>query len=220
MTNVHVASLEVTNVSKRLGSALVLRNLTLTLGPGDVCGVVGSNGSGKSTLLRILSGQLSPDSGSVTICGYPLRQPQWLGSESDARRYASYVPDQNEALLELTGYEFLNLHRALRGIRSSPGDDAVEAALGLSEFAGRRLKVMSQGQRKRVYLAGSVAGDPPVWLLDEPTNALDAQTCDYLASLVVQRSETGLVTLAVTHDERALTQWKARIVAIEALQQR
>jgi ABC-type multidrug transport system ATPase subunit len=212
------ASLVVENVTKRLGAVVVLRDLNLKLGPGAVCGVVGANGSGKSTLLRLLSGQLSPDAGAITLCGQSLAHREWFTSHADARRYASLLPDQNDALLELTGYEFLNLHYALRGIAPTPVEAALEEALGLSEFAGRRLQVLSQGQRKRVHLAGSLAGTPPVWLLDEPTNALDARTCSYLSQVVRQRREAGLVTLAVTHDERALTEWSAQILPIAALQ--
>jgi ABC-type multidrug transport system ATPase subunit len=212
------AELEVVNVSKRLGAVAILRNLSLKLGPGAVHGVVGANGSGKSTLLKLLSGQLAPDAGSISLCGQPLAQRSWTTSHADARRYVSLLPDQNEALLELTGFEFLNLHYALRGIVPTSAEAATEDALGLTEFAGRRLQVLSQGQRKRVHLAGSLAGQPAVWLLDEPTNALDAQTCNYLTTVVERRRTAGLITLAVTHDERALERWDAAISTITALQ--
>lgn len=220
MTALAPASLVVSHLTKRLGSTRVLRDLNLQLGPGAVCGVVGANGSGKSTLLKVLCGQLRADAGSIVVCGQPLGKRGWFTSRGDARRYVSLLPDQNEALLELTGYEFLNLHYALRGIAPSPADAAIETALGLSEFAGRRRQVLSQGQRKRVHLAGSLAGQPPVWLLDEPTNALDAQTCSYLAEVVQQRRDAGLITLAVSHDEHALAQWGATLAHIEALQGR
>lgn len=218
MITTNETSLDVTDLTKRLGTVVVLRNLNLSLGPGAVCGVVGANGSGKSTLLKLLSGQLRPDAGSITVCGQPLNRRSWFDSRADARRYSSFLPDQNEALLELTGYEFLSLHYALRGIVPSDAEAAIEAALGLSEFAGRRLQVLSQGQRKRVHIAGSLAGCPPIWLVDEPTNALDAQTCDYLSHVIAKRRATGLITVAVSHDERTLEQWHARIVPIDSLQ--
>lgn len=214
------ASVAVSNVTKRLGAVLVLQNLELELGPGDVCGVVGANGSGKSTLLALLAGVLVPDRGSITVCGQPMIPRRWFTTRTDARRYVSLLPDQNEALVELTGYEFLNLQYSLRGVVPSVHEQRVEAALGLAEFAGRRMQVMSRGQRKRVHLAGSLAGQPPVWLLDEPTNALDAQACEYLASVVAARRDAGLVTVAVTHDEHALTQWNAQLRPIDALQRR
>lgn len=219
------ASIDVVDVSKGLGGVLVLSNVNLTLGPGAVYGVVGPNGSGKSTLLRILAGQLTPDTGTITVCNQRLGQRGWFTSAADARRYVSYLPDQNEALLELTGYEFLNLHYALRGVTpsrsgSSRDETEHEEALGLREFAGRRLSVLSQGQRKRVHIAGSLGGTPPVWLLDEPTNALDAQTCAYLARVVDERRAAGLITVAVTHDQNALRHWDAEVVPIERLQRR
>lgn len=214
------ASLEVSNVCKRFGAVTVISDLNLRLGPGAVCGIVGPNGGGKSTLLAMLSGQLPADSGSITVCGYSLAKRGWFSSERDARRFTSLLPDRNEALLELTGYEFLNLHYALRAVVPSNVEAELEQALQLPEFAGRRLQVLSQGQRKRVHLAGSVAGAPAVWLLDEPTNALDAETCRLLKDLVAARRAAGLITLAVTHDEAALQAWDAEVLQIEALQRR
>lgn len=220
MTASDAPSLHVEAVTKRFGSLTVLRGLNLSLGRGDVCGVVGANGSGKSTLLQLISGQLSPDSGSITICGQRLGARPWFSTRSDARRFASLFPDQNDALLDLTGYEFLNLHYALRGIVPGPGEAAIEEALGLRAFAGQRLRVLSLGQRKRVHFAGSLAGAPPVWLLDEPTNALDAAACAYLAAVIAERRSAGLVTLAATHDESALRAWDAQLVSIAELQVR
>lgn len=220
MTQTTPATLEVRGVTKRLGAVTVLRNLDLELSPGAVCGIVGANGSGKSTLLRLLAGELLPDAGEIALCGQPLLKRRWFTSRGDARQHVAYLPDQNDALTELTGYEFLNLHYALRGVTPSAPEAAIEQALGLDEFAGRRLRVLSQGQRKRVLIAGSLAGTPPVWLLDEPTNALDQATCEYLTRVVNARRDAGLVTLAVTHDAHALSAWSATVLPIDSLQRR
>jgi ABC-type multidrug transport system ATPase subunit len=213
-------SVAVRDLTKRLGTVTVLRKLNLDLGPGAVCGIVGANGSGKSTLLRLLSGELTPDSGTITLCGQPLVKRRWFTSRDDARRYVAYLPDQNEALTELTGYEFLRLHYCLRGITPGTTESEIEQALGLDDFAGRRLSVLSQGQRKRILIAGSLAGTPPVWLLDEPTNALDQDTCNYLTRVVNSRRDAGLITIAVTHDAHVLSEWNATVTSIESLQSR
>ena len=115
MTQTRRASVAVRGVTKRLGAVTVLRNLDLELSPGAVCGILGANGSGKSTLLRLLAGELLPDAGSFALCGQPLLKRRWFTSRDDARQHVAYLPDQNDALTELTGYEFLNLHYALRG---------------------------------------------------------------------------------------------------------
>lgn len=219
VSGVHT-TLEVRDLSKRLGSLTVLRKLNLTLTPGDVCAIVGSNGSGKSTLLKLLSGQIAPTSGTIVVCGQTLGRHPWFNITSDTRRHLSLVPDQSEALLDVTGYEFLNLHYSLRRVTPGAREAATEAALNLREFAGRPLSVLSLGQRKRIILAGSLGGTPPLWLLDEPTNALDAEACEYLTTVVTERRAAGLTTLAVTHDERVLTSWHARVFPLEALQQR
>jgi ABC-type multidrug transport system ATPase subunit len=210
--------LEVRDLSKTLGHRLVLRRVNLSLNAGDVCAIVGSNGSGKSTLLKLLSGQTLPTSGTIVVCGQTLRRHPWFNITSDARRHLALVPDQSEALLELTGYEFLNLQYSLRRITPGAREAATEAALNLPEFAGQRLAVLSLGQRKRIVVAGSLGGGPPLWLLDEPTNALDADACQYLTTVVAERRAAGLITLATTHDERVLTSWGARVLPIEALQ--
>lgn len=220
MTPKQSATVEVRGLTKRFGSVTVLRNLNLSLTPGAVCGVVGPNGSGKSTLLRLLAGELLPDAGTITVCGQPLTKRRWFTSRNDARHHVAYLPDQNEALTELTGYEFLRLHYCLRGVTPGPAEAATEQALGLDEFAGRRLSVLSQGQRKRILIAGSLAGTPPVWLLDEPTNALDQATCKYLTQRVDARRDAGLVTIAITHSAHALSEWNATVTSIESLQTR
>jgi ABC-type multidrug transport system ATPase subunit len=79
------ATLEVRDLSKKLGHRLVLRRVNLSLNAGDVCAIVGSNGSGKSTVLKLLSGQTQPTSGTIVVCGQALRRHPWFNMTSKPR---------------------------------------------------------------------------------------------------------------------------------------
>jgi ABC-2 type transport system ATP-binding protein len=199
--------LDVQDVYKRLEHKHVLRGVSLAVEAGTTVALVGTNGCGKSTLLRVLSGQLTPDAGRVWVCGHELGA---IGP--DARQHLSYAPDQNEAFLDLNGNEFLRLCYGLRRVERGALELEQERAWGLPEFAGRRMRVLSFGQRKRICIAAALGGAPELLLLDEPTNGIDAAGFEYLTKIVRARRDQGKVTLAATHDANVLAAWQPQVV--------
>ena len=160
----------------RAGSAPVVDNVSLTIEPGDLVGVLGPNGSGKTTILKLLGGLLRPLRGSVSFKGSALAE--WPRRE--AARKIAYVPQETHAPFDFSVLEIVLMGRfphlgpfALEG----PDDLAIAQraldATGMSAFAPRQFHTLSGGEKQRVVIASALAQDPELLLLDEPTASLD-----------------------------------------------
>lgn len=181
-----------------------VRNVSASLPEGELVAVVGANGSGKSTLLKLMARVLTPLSGSIIYGGRDLTK--W-----NRRAYArevGYLPQDLDAILSLRAVDVVLSGRAAflgRFEWESPGDRLIaERALDLcdvSSLAGRSLEQMSGGERKRIFLARVLAGQPRLILLDEPFAALDLAHIQQLFSVLLTLSrEQGCSIVFVSHD--------------------
>ena len=167
------ALLRFEEVSCRRGGRLLFEGLSLELRPGDALQVTGPNGSGKSSLIRLAAGLLRPERGKVEAA------PLALGDDQLAL-------DRELALAD--------------ALRFWGGDVAAGmTALGLVDMGEVPVRLLSAGQAKRAALARVAASCAPLWLLDEPANALDAQSVERLASLVDNHRASGGAVLAASH---------------------
>lgn len=164
------------------------------------CAVMGPSGSGKSTLLRLIAGLQSPDGGSITIDGAPVKRPTWTttGDERVAMIHQDY-----RLIPFLSVEENLRLAAEMRGLSASA--DVVRDALGrvgLSDIGpGRRPGTLSGGQQQRVAIARALVSKVRVLLADEPTGALDEQASELVAACLKELSGGGDVQVVVaTHD--------------------
>ena len=193
--------LELQSVACARGERRLFSDLTLTLAPGQLLRVTGANGSGKTSLLRMLCGLLAPAQGQVL----------WLGqSIEDARdeyhRQLVYLGHAAALKDELSALENLLTSCVLGGTQAT----VPQAMLALSQagLRGREhlpARVLSQGQRRRAALARLVlVADAPLWVLDEPFNALDTAATQWLLDLVTQQlARLGMVVLT-SHQPVAL----------------
>lgn len=190
-------------VDVRLGSALAVSGLTLTVTEGSWLALVGPNGAGKSTVLRCLA-NLVRSTGAVRIAGRDVRAVQ----RRDLARTVAYVPQEPVFPADMTVTEYVLLGRTAH---SSPfrafstRDRAVTAdllhRLHLDAFADRRVGAMSGGERQRMVLARALAQEAPVLLMDEPTSALDlGRRIDALELVDEVRRERGLTVVTAVHD--------------------
>ncbi len=170
-----------------------LEGLSLGLREG-VVGLLGPNGAGKSTLLALLAGRLRPDGGKALLLGRSPRDPRVFPLRA-------YLPQSPRLFPHLTGKEVLELSRKAKGLGREALEEAV-ARMGLEGFLGKRVGALSGGQRQRLALAASLMGNPPVWLLDEPTTALDPRGRERFWAWVGAK-EGGLVLLALHSLEEA-----------------
>ena len=160
-------------VSLRRGGRLLFEDLGLDLGPGEALHLTGPNGSGKSSLIRLAAGLLGAERGKIT------RSPLALADDSPAL-------DRE-----------LPLKRAL-AFWSGPPNAAMEA-LGINHLADVPVRLLSSGQLKRAMLARVAASGTPLWLLDEPMNALDGDGAARIAKLVADHRANGGAVLAASH---------------------
>lgn len=190
-------------LSVRRGDDLLFSNLSFDLGPGEALVVTGRNGSGKSTLLRTVAGLITPEKGRVTISGDGIESGRRAGEASH------YLGHTNAMKQELTVRENLLFWKAWLG--DFPGgqgmgiEDAADA-IGLSGISHLPFGYLSAGQQRRFAMAKLLVCYRPVWILDEPTAALDVAADRLFAGLVTAHLRTGGLVLAATHQPLGLSE--------------
>ncbi|MCT9819391.1 ATP-binding cassette domain-containing protein [Microbacterium sp. W1N] len=171
MTTASTPAIRVSGLEKSFGELEVLRGVDLEVQRGSIFALLGGNGAGKTTLVRILSTLLRADGGTASVAGHD------VATAPDTVREAISLTGQFAAVDEvLTGRENLMLVAQLRRLHS-PGviADDLLARFSLTEAGSRRAGTYSGGMRRRLDIAMSLIGDPPVIFLDEPTTGLDPQ---------------------------------------------
>jgi ABC-2 type transport system ATP-binding protein len=187
------AALLATGLGKRYGSVVALDAVALTVGPGELVGLVGANGAGKSTLVKIACGLVRPTTGTATIYGHP------AGSR-EARQKLGYLAELFRFPGWCTASEVLALHQRLAGSAGGPDERAELLKLvDLSDVADRRVEGMSKGMQQRLGIAQALVGDPKLLLLDEPTSALDPSGRRAIRGLLSQLRERGIAVLLNSH---------------------
>ena len=195
------------HVSKSFGSTQALREVTVTVEPGTVVGLVGHNGAGKSTLMRMAVGLVRPDAGRVTLGGEPVGQLGRLGGLVAASFDASTLPAHWRASTAV---------RVTADLAGVPPDrvGTVLEMVGLAGAARKRIGQFSMGMRQRVALALALVGEPRVLILDEPTNGLDPVISNDLRRWVTEHAARGNCVLISSHNLPEVEQVANRIVVM------
>ena len=165
----------VEGVRKSYGGVAALADLDLELAPG-ITGLLGPNGAGKTTLIRILATLLAPSAGEVRVNGWRAANP---GDRVEIRRRLGYLPQDLGLYPRFTVFEFVDYLAILKEL-DDPADRhrrvrAALAAVELEDLAGRKIRTLSGGMRRRVGIAQAIVADPQLLLLDEPTTGLDPE---------------------------------------------
>lgn len=192
---------EARQVRVTLGSTQVLDGVDLVVRAGEVVALVGPNGAGKSTLLGVLTGDIGPESGEVSVDGRPLAA--WSHTELALRR--AVLPQQVTVTFPFTVTDVVQMGRApwARTPGSELDDIAVRAALAETDIvalADRHVPSLSGGERARAALARVLAQSTQLLLLDEPTAALDIHHQELVLSVVRRRVADGDGAVVVLHD--------------------
>lgn len=185
-------TLEFENVSKSYGDAVVVDDMTFTVQPGRVTGFLGPNGAGKSTTMKILLDLASADHGQTSIGGTRYRDLD------DPGRTVGAILEANAFHPARSGRNHL---RVLADSGGYPHDriDELLDLVGLGDAADRKAGAYSLGMRQRLGLAAAVLPDPPVLVLDEPSNGLDPQGIRWMRDLLRQRAEKGNTVFVSSH---------------------
>ena len=191
-----------------------LRNLTLTVQPGELVAVMGPSGSGKSTLLNLAGGLDQATAGRVQVQGEELGSLSKVALAALRRRRVGYVFQDYNLIPSLTAVENVALPLELDRVRGRRAAATARAALdevGLEGLYDRFPDNLSGGQQQRVAIARAVVGDRCLVLADEPTGALDSETGEQVLALLRSRCDAGAAALLVTHEARHAG-WADRVV--------
>ncbi|MDB5083698.1 MAG: transporter related protein [Bacilli bacterium] len=187
--------IETRDLTKLYGTGKGCRNISLSVGPGQVFGFLGPNGAGKSTFIKMLVGLLQPTAGKAQILGLPL-------GHLEARRKIGYLPELFRYQDWLTGEEVLRFHAKLGKFPSNRIDKRITEVLyevGLEGRGKERVKHYSKGMQQRLGLATALLLDPSLIFLDEPSSALDPVGRFEVRNLLIKLREQGKTVFLNTH---------------------
>ena len=189
--------IKVDSIHKSFGDVHAVRGVSFDAPDGKITGLLGPNGAGKSTTLRVLYTVLKPDEGSATIDGADV-----VTDSLTARQRIGALPHGAGLYPHLTARENIAYYAKLCRMDKGIVDDKVDAIvrmLEIDDFADRRTKGFSQGQRTKVSLARALVHDPQNVVLDEPTNGLDVMATRSLRDLILKLKDDGRCVLFSSH---------------------
>ncbi|MBG6085297.1 amino acid ABC transporter ATP-binding protein [Zhihengliuella flava] len=196
------AGVTISGLRKSYGSNEVLKDISLSVNPGEVVCLIGPSGSGKSTLLRCVNLLEQPNGGTIDVGGYDVTDPDL--DIDEMRRHVGMVFQQFNLFPHLTVLE--NCTVAQLKVLKRSKDEAQRVAqqnltkVGLGEFADRYPDQLSGGQQQRVAIARALSMDPQLMLFDEPTSALDPETVGEVLAIMRNLAKDGMTMLVVTHE--------------------
>jgi len=183
-------------VSKRYGSVLALDQLSMSVEPGRVLGVLGRNGAGKTTMMGLIAGQFAPSSGALEVFG---REPPL---DAETRRRIGFAPQRLALYESLTLIENLEVFASAYGIFGREARQAIWRVLDLvdlSAVASRQVRRCSGGMRRRINLAAALLHDAELILLDEPTAGVDIQSREKIFEVVREIAARDRAVIYATH---------------------
>ena len=186
--------IEVSHLSKNYGSRPAVKDLSFTVGNGQIFGLLGPNGAGKSTIMNILTGYIAPTSGEVKVAGFSLPE-----QAQQAKACVGYLPEQPPLYPEMTVQEYLDFASELKGVRRAERKEQVRRAArrtGLEEVLPRLIRSLSKGYRQRVGIAQALLGSPKLIILDEPTVGLDPAQVIEIRKLIRELGKAHTVILS------------------------
>jgi ABC-2 type transport system ATP-binding protein len=190
------ALIEIEGLTKRFGAFTAVDRVSFTVAKGEVLGFLGPNGAGKSTTMRMLAGFVTPNAGRARICGHDVHE-----TGVAARRNLGYLPEGAPLYPEMTVIAFLRFIARMRGYSGAEMAERVESSMRLTTLDGVRLQpieTLSKGFKRRVGLAQALLHDPPVLVLDEPTDGLDPNQKHEVRTLIA-RLAPDKATILSTH---------------------
>ena len=163
--------IEIEGLVRRFGQLTAVGGISLRVGKGEVLGFLGPNGAGKSTTMKMITGFLAPTEGRITVCGHDV-----VEEPLKAQAAIGYLPEGAPAYPEMTPKEFLTFIATVRGLKDAAAKTAIEVAVartGLGSVLDQRIETLSKGFKRRVGLAQAILHEPPVLIMDEPTDGRD-----------------------------------------------
>jgi ABC-2 type transport system ATP-binding protein len=184
------------HLCKRYESLTAVDDVSFKVGPGEVLGFLGPNGAGKTTTMRMIAGFIAPTSGTASICGHDI-----AAEPLAAKASLGYLPEGAPSYGEMTVRGFLGFIAELRnleGTRQKTRLDYVIQRLELDSVLEQSIETLSKGFRRRVGIAQAIIHDPPVLILDEPTDGLDPNQKHQVRTLINEMAKNKIIVIS-TH---------------------
>lgn len=196
-------TIEVTDLSKNFGEISAVRNLSFSTRQGEIIALLGPNGAGKSTLMNMLAGYLSPSSGEIKILGQNINT-----SPLNGKTNIGFLPEGAPLYPDMTVRSFLNYMAELRGLRGEMKNRRLSEIALLAKIdavMNQKIETLSKGYLRRVGFAQSLLSNPPILLLDEPTDGLDPNQKEHIRSLITQMGQSKTILISTHLLEEAET---------------
>jgi ABC-2 type transport system ATP-binding protein len=190
------APIEIEGLTKRFGGFTAVDNVSFSVARGEVLGFLGPNGAGKSTTMKMLAGFVTPSAGTARIMGHDVQSDSVA-----ARRALGFLPEGAPTYPEMTVTAFLRFVARIRGYAGKELEARVAHAVELTQLAGVRLQpieTLSKGFKRRVGLAQALLHNPPVLVLDEPTDGLDPNQKHEVRGLIAHMAPEKAIVIS-TH---------------------
>jgi ABC-2 type transport system ATP-binding protein len=183
-------------LTKHYPSLTAVDGVTFQVSPGEVLGFLGPNGAGKTTTMRMLAGFIAPTSGTASICGHDV-----ISAPLEAKAALGYLPEGAPLYGEMSVRGFLNFIADLRGLSGERRRARLAHVIEHLQLAGvleQNIDTLSKGFRRRVGLAQAIVHDPPVLILDEPTDGLDPNQKQEVRTLIEEMARNKIIVIS-TH---------------------
>ena len=212
-------SVTVKNVTRLFGKQKALDDVSFSINSGEIVGFLGPNGAGKSTMMKIITGYLTPSSGSVEVCNIPVKE-----HSLELRKKIGYLPEHNPLYLDMYVREYLDMVGGIYKLKNiKERTEEIIGITGLTPEAHKKIGALSKGYRQRVGLAQALIPDPEVLILDEPTTGLDPNQILEVRNLITEigKNKTIMLSTHIMQEveaicERVIIINRGKIVADEA----
>ena len=203
-----VAAIKVENITFAYGDLEAVRGVSFEVAPGEILGFLGPNGAGKSTTIKILTGQLTPKSGTAQVLGVDV-----TADDPEMQSQIGVCFEEKNLYDSMSGSENLKFYASLFGIKDV---DTVELLrrVGLADRAKDRVAKYSKGMKQRLMMARTLVNTPKVLFLDEPTDGLDPVSSKAIRKLIQQEADRGAAVLLTTHDMNEADELSNRVAFI------
>lgn len=185
-------TLNIQNLCKNYGDIQASNNLCFTAKTGDIIALLGPNGAGKSTLMNMIAGYLAPTSGKIEVLGKDIAEFPIFAKEN-----IGFLPEGAPLYGDLSVKRFLQYMAELRGLKKDAVQKATQIA-NITNVTEQKIETLSKGYQRRVGFAQSILSNPPILLLDEPTDGLDPNQKDYIRALIKQMAKDKTIVIS-TH---------------------
>lgn len=189
-------TIEVSNLTKDFGEIVAVSDLSFKARSGEIIALLGPNGAGKSTLMNMITGYLAPTSGSIKVM-----EKDISGTPLEAKKLIGFLPEGSPLYPDMSVRSFLEYMAELRGFSGNEKKQRLQEiarATNIADILSQKIETLSKGYLRRVGFAQSIISNPPILLLDEPTDGLDPNQKEHIRELITRMGRDKTIIIS-TH---------------------